>query len=138
MLKLYDNGIYLVNGETICSCPEEVAQKTGRTVDAKEAEKGTMAYGILQAHNKSGDPDQLQLKFDSMTSHDITYVGIIQTARASGMKQFPLPYVLTNCHNSLCAVDPRLRLPHPLRCTGYHGGRRGRRRAGQAASGPHL
>ena len=100
MLKLYDNGIYLVNGETICSCPEEVAQKTGRTVDAKEAEKGTMAYGILQAHNKSGDPDQLQLKFDSMTSHDITYVGIIQTARASGMKQFPLPYVLTNCHNS--------------------------------------
>ena len=104
MLKLYDNGIYLVNGETICSCPEEVAQKTGRTVDAKEAEKGTMAYGILQAHNKSGDPDQLQLKFDSMTSHDITYVGIIQTARASGMKQFPLPYVLTNCHNSLCAV----------------------------------
>ncbi len=104
MLKLYDNGIYLVNGETICSCPEEVTQKTGRTVDAKEAEKGTMAYGILQAHNKSGDPDQLQLKFDSMTSHDITYVGIIQTARASGMKQFPLPYVLTNCHNSLCAV----------------------------------
>ena len=104
MLKLYDNGIYLVNGETICSCPEEVAQKTGRIVDAKEAEKGTMAYGILQAHNKSGDPDQLQLKFDSMTSHDITYVGIIQTARASGMKQFPLPYVLTNCHNSLCAV----------------------------------
>ena len=104
MLKLYDNGIYLVNGETICSCPEEVAQKTGRTVDAKEAEKGTMAYGILQAHNKSGDPDQLQLKFDSMTSHDITYVGIIQTARASGLKQFPIPYVLTNCHNSLCAV----------------------------------
>ena len=104
MLKLYDNGIYLVNGETICSCPEEVAQKTGRTVDAKEAEKGTMAYGILQAHNKSGDPDQLQLKFDSMTSHDITYVGIIQTARASGMTEFPLPYVMTNCHNSLCAV----------------------------------
>ena len=104
MLKLYDNGIYLVNGETICSCPEEVAQKTGRIVDAKEAEKGTMAYGILQAHNKSGDPDQLQLKFDSMTSHDITYVGIIQTARASGLKQFPIPYVLTNCHNSLCAV----------------------------------
>ena len=104
MLKLYGNGIYLVNGETICSCPEEVAQKTGRTVDAKEAEKGTMAYGILQAHNKSGDPDQLQLKFDSMTSHDITYVGIIQTARASGMTEFPLPYVMTNCHNSLCAV----------------------------------
>ena len=63
-----------------------------------------MAYGILKAHNQSDDMDQLRLKFDSMTSHDITYVGIIQTARASGMKQFPLPYVLTNCHNSLCAV----------------------------------
>ena len=68
MLKLYDNGIYLVNGETICSCPEEVAQKTGRTVDAKEAEKGTMAYGILQAHNKSGDPDQLDRKSTRLNS----------------------------------------------------------------------
>ncbi len=104
MIKLNENGIYLVNGETICSCPEEVAQKSGRATTTEEATKGTMAYGILQAHNQSDDPDALRLKFDSMTSHDITYVGIIQTARASGMKQFPLPYVLTNCHNSLCAV----------------------------------
>ena len=104
MLKLYDNGIYLVHGETICSCPEEAAQKSGITTTKEEAAKGTMAYGILKAHNQSDDMDQLRLKFDSMTSHDITYVGIIQTARASGMKQFPLPYVLTNCHNSLCAV----------------------------------
>ena len=104
MLKLYDNGIYLVHGETICSCPEEAAQKSGITTTKEEATKGTMAYGILKAHNQSDDMDQLRLKFDSMTSHDITYVGIIQTARASGMKQFPLPYVLTNCHNSLCAV----------------------------------
>ena len=99
MLKLYDNGIYLVHGETICSCPEEAAQKSGITTTKEEAAKGTMAYGILKAHNQSDDMDQLRLKFDSMTSHDITYVGIIQTARASGMKQFPLPYVLTNCHN---------------------------------------
>ena len=104
MLKLYDNGIYLVHGETICSCPEEAVQKSGITTTKEEAAKGTMAYGILKAHNQSDDMDQLRLKFDSMTSHDITYVGIIQTARASGMKQFPLPYVLTNCHNSLCAV----------------------------------
>ena len=104
MIKLYENGIYLVNGETICSCPEEAAQKSGRATTKEEATKGTMAYGILQAHNQSDDPDALRLKFDSMTSHDITYVGIIQTARASGLKQFPIPYVLTNCHNSLCAV----------------------------------
>ena len=63
-----------------------------------------MSWSVLQAHNTSGDPDKLQIRFDAMASHDITYVGIIQTARASGMKQFPLPYVLTNCHNSLCAV----------------------------------
>ena len=117
MIKLYENGIYLVNGETICSCPEEVAQKSGRATTKEEATKGTMAYGILQAHNQSDDPDALRLKFDSMTSHDITYVGIIQTARASGLKQFPIPYVLTNCHNSLCAA-PSTRmttsLPSPL------------------------
>ena len=77
MLKLYENGVYLVNGETICSCPEEVAQKSGIHTSKEEAEKGTMAYGILKAHNKSDNMDQLQLKFDSMTSHDITYVGII-------------------------------------------------------------
>ena len=104
MIDLYNTGIYLVNGEHIVTDPAEVAARTGRTVSKEEAAKGTMAYGILKAHNTAEDMDNLQLKFDSMTSHDITYVGIIQTARASGMTEFPLPYVLTNCHNSLCAV----------------------------------
>ncbi|MBQ8935447.1 MAG: hydratase, partial [Oscillospiraceae bacterium] len=70
----------------------------------EEAKKGTISYGILKSHNTTEDMDQLKIKFDAMASHDITYVGIIQTARASGLEQFPLPYVLTNCHNSLCAV----------------------------------
>ena len=104
MIKLYDTGIYLIDGEHICAGPAEVAARLGRTPDRAEAEKGTIAYGILKAHNRSGDMEALKLKFDSMTSHDITYVGIIQTARASGMETFPLPYALTNCHNSLCAV----------------------------------
>ncbi|MBQ6374869.1 MAG: hydratase [Clostridia bacterium] len=104
MIKLYDTGIYLVNGTDICTDAAEVAQKTGSAPGRAGAEAGTIAYGILAAHNRSGDMNALQLKFDSMTSHDITYVGIIQTARASGMTAFPLPYVLTNCHNSLCAV----------------------------------
>lgn len=106
MIRLFENGVYLVNGTELV--PEEEAAKlvsmTGKEPSRQEAQKGTMAYGILKAHNKSGDMEQLQLKYDSMTSHDITYVGIIQTARASGMTEFPLPYVLTNCHNSLCAV----------------------------------
>ena len=104
MINLYNTGVYLVNGTEILADAAEVAAKTGKVPVKEEARKGTMAYGILEAHNHSGDMDNLQLKFDSMTSHDITYVGIIQTARASGMTQFPLPYVLTNCHNSLCAV----------------------------------
>ena len=104
MIKLYDAGVYLVNGTEICTDPAEAAKKAGRPVDRAAAVRGTMAYGILQAHNTSGDMDNLRLRFDSMTSHDITYVGIIQTARASGMTAFPLPYALTNCHNSLCAV----------------------------------
>ena len=104
MINLYNTGVYLVNGTEILADAAEVAAKTGKAPVKEEARKGTMAYGILEAHNHSGDMDNLQLKFDSMTSHDITYVGIIQTARASGMTQFPLPYVLTNCHNSLCAV----------------------------------
>ncbi len=106
MVKLYDSGIYLINGVEII--PEDEQEKllalTGRVPDRKKAGKGTLAWSIIQAHNQSGDVDNLQLKFDSMTSHDITYVGIIQTARASGLREFPLPYVLTNCHNSLCAV----------------------------------
>ena len=106
MLKLYDGGIYLVHGTEIIPEKEsaKIQQMTGKPVDKVAAKQGTMAYGILKDHNTTEDMDNLKLKFDSMTSHDITYVGIIQTARASGMTEFPLPYVLTNCHNSLCAV----------------------------------
>lgn len=104
MIKLYDTGVYLLKGKTLVTDPAEVKAKTGKTISQAEAIQNTMAYGILKAHNTVEDMDALRLKFDSMTSHDITYVGIIQTARASGMKEFPLPYVLTNCHNSLCAV----------------------------------
>ncbi len=104
MLKLYDSGVYLLNGRQIAETDEEAAHLSGQPVSREEAERGTIAYGILKRHNQSGDMRQLRLRFDSLTSHDITYVGIIQTARASGMTRFPLPYVLTNCHNSLCAV----------------------------------
>ena len=104
MVHLYDTGVYLVNGTDLVTDPAEVTAKTGKKVTKEAAQQGTMAYGILKSHNQSADMDNLRLKFDSMTSHDITYVGIIQTARASGMTEFPLPYVLTNCHNSLCAV----------------------------------
>ena len=104
MVKLYDGGVYLVNGRDIVTDPAALPMACGRAVTKEEAEKGTIAYGVLAAHNSSGDMDHLQMRFDSLTSHDITYVGIIQTARASGMKEFPMPYVLTNCHNSLCAV----------------------------------
>ena len=104
MIQLYDHGIYLVNGKDIADNAEQAANLCGHQVNQADAEKGTMAWGILKAHNTSGSMEQLRLKYDSMASHDITYVGIIQTARASGMKEFPLPYVLTNCHNSLCAV----------------------------------
>ncbi|MBQ0079401.1 MAG: hydratase [Eubacterium sp.] len=106
-MKLYENGIYLVNGNEIIEDNGDAAAKLaqkGIAVDKAEAAKGTMAYGILNAHNTSGNMDKLQIKFDKMTSHDITFVGIIQTARASGLEKFPIPYVLTNCHNSLCAV----------------------------------
>ena len=106
MVKLYDTGAYLVNGTTIV--PEAEAAKaeamTGKKVTKEEARKGTIAYGIMEAHNTSGNMENLKLKFDAMASHDITFVGIIQTAKASGMEKFPIPYVLTNCHNSLCAV----------------------------------
>ena len=104
MIKLYDNGVFLVNGEKIFSSENEATAALGRPVTKADARKGTISYGIIQAHNVSGDETALRLKYDSMTSHDITYVGIIQTARASGLEKFPIPYVLTNCHNSLCAV----------------------------------
>ena len=107
-MKLYEQGVYLLHGtELIADGPEaqaEIKQKTGREIAKSEAAKQTMAYAILEKHNTSGNMENLQIKFDKLTSHDITYVGIIQTARASGLEKFPIPYVLTNCHNSLCAV----------------------------------
>lgn len=103
MIKLYEGGAYLVNGTEIVTDEAQVAAKVG-AISREEAAKNTMAYGILSAHNTSGSMETLQLKFDKLTSHDITFVGIIQTARASGLEKFPIPYVLTNCHNSLCAV----------------------------------
>ena len=98
-MKLYDTGVYLLNGQKIV--PEN---KADVPVSKEDAAKNTIAYSILEAHNTSGNMEKLQIKFDKLTSHDITFVGIIQTARASGLEKFPVPYVLTNCHNSLCAV----------------------------------
>ena len=98
-MKLYDTGVYLQNGQDII--PEN---QENLPVAKEEAAKNTIAYSILKAHNKSDNMEKLQIKFDKLTSHDITFVGIIQTARASGLEKFPVPYVLTNCHNSLCAV----------------------------------
>ncbi|MBR1741603.1 MAG: hydratase, partial [Lachnospiraceae bacterium] len=108
MIKLYENGVYLVNGTEIVEDSGDVKavlqEKAGQAPEKQDAAKGTMAYGILKEHNTSGNMEQLQIKFDKLTSHDITFVGLIQTARASGLEKFPVPYVLTNCHNSLCAV----------------------------------
>ena len=107
-MKLYKEGAYLVHGEEVIldakDAKEAVSSKVGRVVSKEEARENTIAYGILKEHNTSGNMDKLQIKFDKLTSHDITFVGIIQTARASGLEKFPMPYVLTNCHNSLCAV----------------------------------
>ncbi|MCL2276530.1 MAG: hydratase [Treponema sp.] len=107
MIEIFKGGAYLLNGKDIIeddADAEAKLAKLGAAVSKDEAKDGTIASGILRAHNKSGDKNKLELKFDSLTSHDITYVGIIQTARASGMEKFPVPYALTNCHNSLCAV----------------------------------
>lgn len=106
MISLYEGGIYLVNGREVV--PEAEAAKvkalTGKEADKEEARKGTIAYSILKEHNTAENMEHLKLRFDAMASHDITFVGIVQTAKASGMEKFPIPYVLTNCHNTLCAV----------------------------------
>ena len=108
MISLYDGGVYLVNGREIVEDNQDAAailkQKTGSAPERSEAARQTIAYSILKDHNTSGNMEKLQIRFDKLTSHDITFVGIIQTARASGLEKFPIPYVLTNCHNSLCAV----------------------------------
>ena len=108
MIKLYDGGVYLVNGTQIVEDNQDAAavlkNQTGSAPSREEAAKNTIAYSILKEHNTSGNMEKLKIKFDKLTSHDITFVGIIQTARASGLEKFPVPYVLTNCHNSLCAV----------------------------------
>lgn len=105
-VQLHEGGVFLVNGTQLYEEADSAGVKAACGQDAVvgEAKKGTIAYGILSSHNTSGDMSHLKIKFDAMTSHDITYVGIVQTARASGMERFPLPYVLTGCHNSLCAV----------------------------------
>ena len=108
MVQLYKNGAYLLNGNELIEDTQDAAKilasKIKNVPSKEEAAKNTMAYDILKNHNTSGNMDKLQIKFDRLTSHDITFVGIIQTARASGLEKFPVPYVLTNCHNSLCAV----------------------------------
>ena len=108
MIKLHNGGAYLLNGMEIVEDGPEAAQaiaaKTGCSVTKEDAAQQTIAYGILKDHNTASDMKKLKIRFDKLTSHDITYVGIIQTARASGLEKFPMPYVLTNCHNSLCAV----------------------------------
>ncbi len=108
MIKLHDGGAYLVNGETLIADDGQAAAAikadTGIEITKEDAARNTIAYNILSEHNTSGDMEKLKIKFDKLTSHDITFVGIIQTARASGLEKFPVPYVLTNCHNSLCAV----------------------------------
>ena len=107
MITLYDTGAYLLNGSELVKADSEgehTLKTKGINISQDEAAKNTMAYDILEKHNTSGNMEQLKIKFDKLTSHDITFVGIIQTARASGLTEFPIPYVLTNCHNSLCAV----------------------------------
>ena len=108
MVQLYDGGAYVLNGTEIIPDTADAAKilagKMGAVPSREEAKKQTIAYGILRSHNTSDNMEKLKIRFDKLTSHDITFVGIIQTARASGLTRFPMPYVLTNCHNSLCAV----------------------------------
>ena len=108
MISLFEKGAYLINGKDLIpegnDAVNEIKAKTGKEITREEASKNTIAYGILKEHNTSDNMEKLRIRFDKLTSHDITFVGIIQTARASGLEKFPVPYVLTNCHNSLCAV----------------------------------
>ncbi|MCH5248915.1 MAG: hydratase [Lachnospiraceae bacterium] len=108
MIKLSDSGAYLINGTQIipdnADAAAQIKNQTGKEISKQDAKQGTIAYSVLKEHNTSGNMEKLKIKFDKLTSHDITFVGIIQTARASGLTKFPIPYVLTNCHNSLCAV----------------------------------
>lgn len=108
MITLYNSGAYVLNGTEIIADSADAAailsDKMAEVPSKEEARKQTIAYSILKEHNTSGNMEELQIRFDKLTSHDITFVGIIQTARASGLTKFPMPYVLTNCHNSLCAV----------------------------------
>ena len=116
LISLYEGGVYLVRGTELIPEKEKDRVKllTGQEADKEAARKETIAYSILQSHNTSEDMEHLKLRFDSMASHDITFVGIVQTARASGMEQFPIPYVLTNCHNTLCAVGGTINEDDPF------------------------
>ncbi|MBQ4577587.1 MAG: hydratase, partial [Clostridia bacterium] len=98
MVEVIKKGAYLVDGQIV------YADQAQNVAAPDEAREKTIAYSILRAHNKGKDPKKMQIKFDALISHDITFVGIIQTAKASGLKEFPIPYAMTNCHNSLCAV----------------------------------
>ena len=130
MVTLAKGGAYLLNGTEVVEVSENsealLRQKLGDAyLSQTEAAKNTMAYGILESHNTSGNMDKLKIKFDRLTSHDITFVGIIQTARASGLERFPVPYVLTNCHNSLCAVGGTINEDDHmfgLSCAKHYGG----------------
>ena len=130
MVRLANGGAWLIDGtEVIEESEASGALLSQRLKDAcisrEEAAENTMAYRILESHNTSGDMDRLKIKFDRLTSHDITFVGIIQTARASGLEEFPVPYVLTNCHNSLCAVGGTINEDDHmfgLSCAKHYGG----------------
>ena len=108
MVELLKTGAYVINGNEIIPDDNDASAKLSKAgfsdISKDDAIKNTIAWSILEKHNTSGNMEELKIKFDCMASHDITYVGIIQTARASGLDKFPIPYVLTNCHNSLCAV----------------------------------
>ena len=161
MITLYNSGAYVLNGTEIIADSADAAailsDKMAEVPSKEEARKQTIAYSILKEHNTSGNMEELQIRFDKLTSHDITFVGIIQTARASGLTKFPMSYVLTNCHNSLCAAssggdssvcpgdaggrrkdDSWFGQPYPLWSSWHDGYGRGRPGAGKTAFKPDL